>query len=120
MKPSFRLVFAAVALLLSFSGYSQKKKTVETAVIKTIIYCDHCKICESCGGKILKDLYNVEGVKTTDVDPKANTIKVVYDTRKITVEQIRTKISQLGFDADEVKADPAAVAKLDDCCKKPS
>ena len=108
-------------LMLSISGLSQQKeKKVQTVVIKTAIYCDHCKICESCGGRILKELYNVDGIKNTEVDSKTNTIKVVYDSKKITVEKIRALISQLGFDADQIKADPTAVAKLDDCCKKPS
>lgn len=33
---------------------------------------------------------------------------------------IRTLISGLGFDADNVPADPKAVAQLDECCQKPS
>lgn len=104
----------------SFSAHAQKAKPVKTVVIKTMIYCDHCKSCESCGGRILKELYNENGIKNTSVDSKANTITVVYDSREISIEQIRQKISQMGFDADEVKADPKAVAKLDDCCRKPS
>lgn len=113
----FLLLFS---ILFCGSTYAQKAKPVKTAVIKTTIYCDHCKICESCGGRILKELYNEAGIKNTSVDSKANTITVTYDERKITLEQVRVKISKLGFDADEVKADPAAVAKLDDCCKKSS
>jgi mercuric ion binding protein len=107
-------------LLFSQAGLAQKNKTVKTLVVKTAIYCDHCRVCESCGGRILKELYNETGIKNTSVDPKANTITVVYDEKKITVPQIKQKISGLGFDADELKADPAAVDKLDDCCKKPS
>lgn len=114
----FRFVFI-VSLFFSVTAFAQKSKPVKTIVIKTTIYCDHCKVCESCGGRILKELYNETGIKSTSVDPKANTITVVYDSRKITPEQVKTKISKLGFDADEVKADAAAVAKLDDCCKKP-
>ncbi len=120
MKTRYSILIAF--LLFAFAGFSQQasEKRVQTAVIKTKIYCDHCKICESCGGRILKQLYNEDGIKTTEVDAKTNTIKVVYDTKKISVEKIRTLISQLGFDADNVPADPKAVAKLDDCCQKPS
>ena len=87
--------------------------------MKTQIYCDHCKICESCGGRILKELYNEEGIKSTAVDSKKNLITVVYDSKKISDKTIRQLISELGFDADELKADSSAVEKLDDCCKKP-
>lgn len=122
MKNYFSRLTATLILALFFIGstIAQKTKPVKTAVIKTTIYCDHCKICESCGGRILKELYNEAGIKNTSVDSKANTITVIYDERKITLEQVRIKISKLGFDADAVKADPDAVAKLDDCCKKPS
>ena len=122
MKNHFSRLTTTILLSLLFVGsaVAQKTKSVKTAVIKTTIYCDHCKICESCGGRILKELYNEDGVKNTSVDSKANTITVTYDERKITLEQVRIKISKLGFDADAVTADPAAVAKLDDCCKKPS
>jgi copper chaperone CopZ len=121
MNSKLRLTLALLFALLLFGfADAQKPKPVKTAVIKTKIYCDHCKICESCGGRILKELYNENGVKNTSVDSKANTITVVYDSRKITVETIRTKISKLGFDADDVKADLEAVQKLDDCCRKPS
>ncbi len=116
---SSRFTFLILSLLFIGSVSAQKTKPVKTAVIKTTIYCDHCKVCESCGGRILKELYNEAGVKNTEVNSKANTITVVYDERKITLEQVREKISKLGFDADQVKADPAAVARLDDCCKKP-
>lgn len=120
-KHYFPLAFLLCLMLnFSFSAHAQKTKPVKTAVIKTMIYCDHCKICESCGGRILKELYNESGIKSTSVEPKANTISVIYDSRKISIEQIRQKISQMGFDADEVKADPKAVAKLDDCCRKPT
>jgi mercuric ion binding protein len=113
-------LLALLLIFVSQAAMAQKNKTIKTLVIKTAIYCDHCKVCESCGGRILKELYNERGIKNTSVDPKANTITVIYDEKKISAREIRQKISGLGFDADELKADPAAMAKLDDCCKKPS
>lgn len=114
-------VSAGILILMMFfsnSSFAQKKGNTQTVVIKTKIYCDHCKQCETCGDKFSKDLYNEIGVKRVDVDPKAMTITVVYDFRKITVEKVRDCISKLGYDADDVKADPAGVAKLDGCCKQ--
>lgn len=111
---------AVIVLLmfLSLSTFGQKKDNIKTAVIKTMIYCDHCKQCETCGDKFNKDLYNEDGIKTVEVDAKAMTIKVIYDSRKTTIDKIRLLISKLGYDADNIKADPAGVAKLDGCCKK--
>ena len=111
-------IIVIVLILFSASAFSQKKDNIQTAVVKTKIYCDHCKQCETCGDKFNKDLYNEDGIKRVDIDSKANIITVIYDTRKIDIDKIRLFISKLGYDADELKADPAGVEKLDGCCKK--
>ncbi len=105
-------------LFMSMSAFAQKKGNINSVVIKTTIYCDHCKKCETCGDKFNKSLYNEAGIKRVDVDPKAMTISVTYDARKTDVDKIRLAISKLGYDADEIKADPEGLAKLDGCCKK--
>ncbi len=48
---------------------------------------------------------------------KDTTITVVYNPLKATPEKIETAISKMGYDADEIKADPVAYEKLDECCK---
>ena len=90
----------------------------ETIVIKTTIYCNHCKICETCGELLIIQLYNEKGIKNVELDEKAMTIKVVYSTTKITADKIKQAIAALGFDGDEVKPNPEAVAKLGGCCLK--
>ncbi len=121
MKINKILTIAAGFFLIFLTpsiSFAQKAKKIETAIIKTQIYCDHCKQCETCGDKFNKELYNQNGIKTVEIDPKANTIKVIYDTRKTDLEKIKAYISKMGYDADDVKADPAGIAKLDGCCKK--
>ncbi len=105
-------------MFVSLTAFGQKNKNIKTAVIKTQIYCDHCKQCETCGDKFNKELYNQAGIKNVEIDSKANTITVIYDTRKIDIDKIRLHISKLGYDADNIKADPEGLAKLDGCCKK--
>ena len=94
-------------------------KNSETVVIKTNIYCDHCKECESCGGKIEKDLGFNKGIKLVELNEKEQTITVTFNPKKTSVEEIRKSITLYGFDADTLKADPTAYSKLDECCKKP-
>jgi len=53
-----------------------------------------------------------KGVKEFKFDEKTSKIAVAYDKSKTNVDAIRKAISKLGFDADEVKADAAARAKL--------
>ena len=102
-------------VLLSFNANAQK--TSQTAVIKTAIACDHCKVCETCGGHLEKTLLKNPGIQMITLDEKAMTITVIYNRKKTSLENIRTAISKLGYDADHVKADVDAYAQLDGCCK---
>ena len=118
MKDIFKtLLIVLTAILFTNTASAQKQKTVETAVIKTAIYCDHCKACESCGGRLEKSLLKEKGVQMITLDDEAMTIKVVYNTKKTDITKIKTAISRLGYDADDVKADPVAYEGLDGCCK---
>lgn len=113
-KPNYSIVIAFACLML----YSFTSKNSETIVVKTTIYCDHCKECSSCGDKIEKDLGFSKGIKLVKLDEKSMTISVTYNPKKTSPEEIRKTISKYGFDADDVKADPDAYSKLDECCKK--
>ncbi len=107
-----------VALLLFSANSFAQQKTIQTAVIKTQIYCDHCKQCESCGDKFNKELLKEKGVQMVVLDEKEMTIKVTYNSKKTDLNKIKTAISKLGFDADDIKADAVAYEELDGCCKK--
>jgi len=108
-----------IILFSLFTGlivYGQNKK--ETIVIKTTTYCNHCKVCETCGLKMETDLYYEKGIKLVEYNEENMTISVTYLPKKTNPNKIRTAISKLGFSADDVPADPVAYEKLDACCKK--
>ena len=52
-----------------------------------------------------------------ELDEKAMTIKVVYNSKKTNLDKVKTAITKLGYDADDLKADPNAYQSLDNCCK---
>ena len=113
-----KTVILTLSIMLSLMQFSNASKKSETVIIKTSIYCDHCKECDSCGGKIEKDLGFNKGIKLVKLDEKAMTITVTYNPSKTSPEEIRKAISDYGYDADDVKADPIAYSKLDECCLK--
>lgn len=96
----------------------QKQKTIEKALIKTNIYCNHCAKCETCGEKFQKVLLREKGIQMVTVDEKEMTIEVVYNTKKTDLTKVKTAITKLGYDADEMLADTVAYEGLDNCCKK--
>lgn len=101
----------------SNTAFAQKTKTIQTATIKTVIHCDHCKACETCGEKFNKTLLREKGVQMVELDEKAMTIKVVFNSKKTDLDKIKQAITKLGYDADDLKADPVAYEGLDNCCK---
>lgn len=111
---------AIIVLLavISFSNFAIAAKGTEKIVIKTTIHCDHCTVCESCAPWLNKELKYITGVKFASLDVKAMTFTIEYNSAKTTPAKIRTAISKLGYDADDVKADATAYSKLDGCCKK--
>ena len=52
------------------------------------------------------------------MDVKTGLLTVSYRNDKTSVDQLRNLISDLGYSADSVKADPTAYDNLHFCCQK--
>ncbi len=111
------IVILLITLFAITSSFAQEKKTNGKAVIKTTLNCDHCKECETCGLKFKTEMLKIKGVKMYELDDKAMAFTVYFNPKKTDLETIKLAISKLGYDADDVKADPAGYEKLDNCCK---
>lgn len=75
-------------------------------------------VCGMCKDRIETDLSKENGVKSVSLDTDTKIVTVGYNPEKTDPDKIRTAISKIGYDADDVKADPAAYDKLPSCCKK--
>jgi hypothetical protein len=60
-----------------------------------------------------------EGVSKVNVDYKHKTTKVTFFSERTNIENIKTAIANLGYDADDVTANEESYKKLPICCKKP-
>lgn len=117
MKPIFKFITVLVLLLsASTTSFAQEKKT-QKAVIKTTITCDHCKECETCGQLFEKTLLREKGIQMVTLNAETMTIEVIFNSKKTDLITIKNAISNLGYDADDVKASPEGYEKLDGCCK---
>lgn len=110
------LCFFIAVFFISNTALGQQK-TIQKAVIKTVIHCDHCKVCETCGGLLEKTLLKKKGIQMITLDEKEMTITVIYNSKKVDLNSIKIAISKLGYDADDIKADPKGYENLDGCCK---
>lgn len=102
-------IIIVLALLMSgLSLKAQKKKTVE---IETTIQC------EMCTNRLDKMFADIWAVRKVDYDIEDKMITVQYNSKKISAQKIREKISSVGYKADDVEADPEAYEKLPACCQ---
>ena len=104
-----------LAVVLSTSTMAQDtKKKIETVEIQTTAVCDMCKELI-----VDKTLAFEKGLKFAEMNVETGVLTVRYRNDKTSLSHIRNVISDLGYSADSVKADPAAHENLHFCCKAP-
>jgi periplasmic mercuric ion binding protein len=104
-----KTLFIILTLLVSSVSLGQTGKP--TVVIHTSSECGTCK-------QIMEDKLNyVKGILFAELNMETKELTVKYNAKKITLDEIRKAISNLGYDADEVNANPEAVQKLPKCCQ---
>lgn len=105
------LLAVLCTMLFAETTFSQDKK-IETIKIKTSAMCNQCK------DRIEGGMAYEKGVKDVSLDVETKIVTVKYNTKSTTPEELRKKISKLGYDADDVPCDKVAYDKLPACCKK--
>jgi hypothetical protein len=60
----------------------------------------------------------MDGLVYVDVNYRRGETNVKYQTDRTDIEQIKTAIANLGYDADDVTANEEAYKKLPKTCKK--
>jgi hypothetical protein len=96
--------------MFSWSLLAQKK--LQSVSIQT------SAVCEMCEDLIInKTLAFEKGIKFAEMDVKTGLLGVRFRKDKTSLNHIRSVISQLGYSADSVKANPKAYEALHFCCK---
>lgn len=101
----FVLIFISISTI-----NAQSKKEIQ---IKTSAQCKMCK------DRIEKALSYEKGIYSSNLDLNTKVVTVVYNPKKNSPDKIRLAISKLGYQADDLKADPFAYEALPPCCKLP-
>ena len=91
-------------------SFKQDAKT-QMVTIKTSAECGECK------ERIESKLNYTKGVVFAELDFKTQVLTVKFKPTKITLEQIKQIVSDLGYDADDVKANAEAQNELPKCCQ---
>jgi copper chaperone CopZ len=75
--------------------------------------------CGMCKSSIEDKMYHLPGVGKAKLNLKDKKATIFYDPKATNPDALRKAISEMGYDADEVKGDAKAYEQLPDCCKKP-
>jgi mercuric ion binding protein len=114
MKSILAISFLLLSTNIVFSQVPVRKGPLETATISVpTVQCEECK------DRIEKYMTRDDGITMVKVDYKNKTCKVTYYWDRTTIENIKTAIANIGYDAGDVTADAEAYKKLPTCCKKP-
>jgi len=102
-----------IVTCIAFSnvGFAQQK-AVQKAVIKT-----PGLQAETCKTGVENFLVHEYGVSSVKADYKRHTVTVVWYTARTNIENIKTALANMGYDADDVTAEPDATKKLPPPCR---
>ena len=105
-----KLVLLLAVILFTTTAFAQDvaKKTAE---IKT------SAVCEMCKERIEKALSELDGVISSNLTVETQIVKVDYNPEKTDIDKIREKISDTGYNADNVRKSKKAFKKLPKCCQ---
>ena len=104
-----KFILLALMAVVTLGAYAQ----MQTITIQT----NASLKCQKCTDRFKENVPFFKGVKDYTYDASTAKITINYDSKKTNPDQLRKEISKMGYDADAVKADPAAREKLPACCK---
>lgn len=107
-----KIVFLCLFLFLTQISFAQFKKPVVVQIKTPQVACIECK------DKIEKFMKYEEGIAKIVVDIKKKITTVTFLSDRTNIENIRTTIANLGFDADDVTAEKEQYKRLPICCKR--
>jgi len=102
-------IFIAVFSILTINAWAQK----ETVQIITSAEC----VANCCKDRIEQEMQFTKGVTSVNLNVESQVLTVTFKTKKNSVENIRKIISNLGYNADDVRANENAHNALPNCCQ---
>lgn len=102
-------IIAIAFVMFSLTSFAQKK--VQEVVILTTAECGLCK------DRIESKMNYTKGIKFAEVNVPSKKLTVKFKTKNFSLKEIKEMVVALGYDADEMKANPEAYEALPACCK---
>src|SRR5690606_2426161 len=104
-----QVLMISLFLFSSMALFSQNKN--QTAVVEVD------GICMMCKDRIEKAAIKNKGVKSAIWDVNSHQLSLVYDERKITLDEIEKSVANVGHDTENHEATAEVYENLHPCCK---
>ena len=101
-------LFLILCFVFGSAALYAQTKTVKTD-IKVFGNCGMCK-------NRIETVLDHSGIKFAEWNTETKNLEVVFNNRKITLDEIRKLIASTGHDTDSLKARDEVYAKLPFCC----
>ena len=96
-------------LIIPLFSYSQNKNLNETFQVNGN--------CEMCKKRIEKATLSLNGVKYSNWNNTSSNLSIIFNKKKITIDEIKNKIAESGHDNGDYISSLESYNKLPDCCK---
>ena len=100
-------LFISIFLLVTLNSFSQTKSA------KIVVD----GVCMMCKERIEKKAIDIKGIKLADWDLDNRVLKVVYNEKNITINEIHEFLGSIGHDTEKKIASDEAYSLLDPCCQ---
>ena len=71
-----------------------------------------------CKERLEHNISFEKGVSFVELDNETKVLTIVYKTKKTDEKKLKTAVTKVGYDADEMPADQKAHDRLPACCQK--
>lgn len=106
-----KVLLSIVMLFLMMEMTIAQESRIGVAIIKTSAECNSCKV------RLEDKLNYTSGIRFAELTLEDKNLTVKFNLKKISLDEIRKIISQTGYDADRITANPESVKNLPACCR---
>ena len=106
-----KTILCCLIALLTVSTYAQKTPKKDTVVIHTSAQCGDCKT------RIEEALNASKGVVFAELDLETKDVTIAFKPKKTNSNELSKVLTEAGYDANGMKANPKSVAELPKCCQ---
>ena len=110
-----------ISFFLAFSFTSiHAENTVRTKGVKGIVVAESFKVfgnCGMCEKNIETAALSMKGVKKAEWDKESKMLEVIFNTDKVTLDEIKKKIALAGYDTKKFQSTDNNYSKLAGCCQ---